>query len=104
MLTPAERDATLENRPAARVTPESIQAKIAEIEFIHHGLLTICVLILQNGFSVRGESACASPENYNEALGERLAYDDAFRKIWPLEGYLLKQRLWEQEQSGGVDR
>jgi hypothetical protein len=57
------------------------------------GLLTFCVLILKNGFTVTGESACASPENFDEAIGRRIAKDNARQKIWPLEGYLLRQKL-----------
>lgn len=58
-------------------------------------LLTICVITLQNGFTVLGQSACASPENYNRELGNRLAYSDAKNKIWALMGYKLKQDLFE---------
>lgn len=56
-------------------------------------LLTFCVLVLKNGFTVTGESACASPENFNAELGRQIARDNAIDKIWQLEGYLLKQSL-----------
>lgn len=59
------------------------------------GLLTVCVLVLKNGFTVTGESACASPENFNAELGRKIARQKAVEKIWPLEGYLLRQRLHE---------
>ncbi len=59
-------------------------------------LLTFCVLILKNGFTVTGESACASPENFNAEIGRKIARDNARNKIWLLEGYLLRQRLHEQ--------
>ena len=55
--------------------------------------LTFCVLILRNGFTVTGESACASPENFNVELGRKIAKENARNKIWALEGYLLKQSL-----------
>jgi len=55
----------------------------------------VCVLTLKNGFTVTGESACASPENYNQEIGEKIAKENAVDKIWPLEGYLLKQKLFE---------
>ena len=61
--------------------------------------VTICNILLENGFSVRGESACVSPENFNKALGEKYAFEDAVNKIWSLEGYLLKQKLWEQSNA-----
>ena len=60
------------------------------------GLLTFCVLVLKNGFTVTGESACASPENFNDEIGRKIARDNARNKIWLLEGYLLRQRLHEQ--------
>jgi hypothetical protein len=58
--------------------------------------LTVCILVLNNGFIVIGESACASPENLNEELGRKIARQNAVSKIWMLEGYVLKQRLLEQ--------
>lgn len=61
------------------------------------GLLTFCVLVLKNGFTVTGESACVSYENFDEGIGREIAYQNAIQKIWPLEGYLLKQKLSEAE-------
>lgn len=61
-------------------------------------LLTICVLVLKNGFTVLGESACASAENFNAELGRKIALLNAKSKIWPLEGYLLKQQLHDQRE------
>lgn len=59
----------------------------------HLGLLTFCVLVLRNGFTVTGESACASPENFNEEIGRRIARENAEAKIWPLMGYELRSKL-----------
>jgi hypothetical protein len=59
------------------------------------GLLTFCVLVLKNGFTVTGESACASPENFDAEIGKKIARQNAEQKIWPLMGYELKQRLVE---------
>ncbi len=56
-------------------------------------LLTFCVLVLRNGFTVTGESACASPENFDAEIGQKIARQNAFNKIWPLMGYELKCRL-----------
>lgn len=71
-----------------------------EVEVIHVdptlGLLTFCVLILRNGFTVTGESACASPENFDAEIGRKIARQNAVQKIWPLMGYALKQELCEQ--------
>lgn len=57
--------------------------------------LTFCVLVLKNGFTVTGESACASPENFDAEIGRKIARENAVNKIWMLEGYLLKQNLSE---------
>lgn len=62
--------------------------------------LTFCVLVLQNGFTVTGESACASPENFDAEIGKKIARQNAFNKIWMLEGYLLKQKISNDECRG----
>lgn len=104
---------------APRITPAHIQNKVIASHFFtamdgvstqEHlmlsdkeqqalPLLTFCVLVLENGFTATGESACASPENFNEEIGRKIAYDNAINKVWLLEGYLLKQNLHEQAQS-----
>lgn len=56
-------------------------------------LLTFCVLVLKNGFTVTGESACASPENFDAEIGKKIARQNAEQKIWPLMGYALKEKL-----------
>ena len=56
-------------------------------------LLTFCVLVLRNGFTVPGESACASPENFDAEIGRKIARQNAVQKLWPLMGYALKERL-----------
>lgn len=57
------------------------------------GLLTFCVLVLRNGFTVTGESACVSPENFDAEIGRKIARGKAVDKIWMLEGYALRSRL-----------
>ena len=57
------------------------------------GLLTFCVLVLRNGFTVTGESACASPENFNAEIGRKIARENAVAKVWPLMGYELRSKL-----------
>lgn len=67
--------------------------------------LTLCVLMLKNGFTVTGESACASPENFDAKLGRKIARQKAIDKVWELEGYLLKERLYRDSinQTAGGD-
>jgi len=59
-------------------------------------LLTFCVLVLRNGFTVTGESACVSPENFNAEIGREIARENAINKVWQLEGYLLRDKLSKQ--------
>ena len=59
-------------------------------------LLTFCVLVLRNGFTVTGESACASPENFDAEIGRKIARQNAVSKVWPLLGFLLKEKLHGQ--------
>lgn len=81
---------------APRLSPTMISETIVgEAYYIFPGTtLTICCLTLRNGFTVTGESAAASPENFDEQIGRRIAKDNARNKIWALEGYLLRQSLW----------
>jgi hypothetical protein len=78
-----------------RLTPEDIRAKIKNIQYhiVPNTTTTICSLTLENGFVVSGESSCADPSAFNKEIGERFAYAFAVEKIWPLEGYLLKEKL-----------
>ncbi len=56
-------------------------------------LLTFCVLVLRNGFTVTGESACVSPENFDAEIGRRIARENAVQKVWPLLGFRLHDKL-----------
>ena len=98
---------------APRITPADIEANILVAyyftgeeamqyagqngsPFVPHlamGLLTFCVLVLRNGFTVTGESACASPENFDADIGRKIARQNAVNKVWPLMGYELRSKL-----------
>jgi hypothetical protein len=83
---------------APRLTPQLIDAQILGEQYhVFPGTtLTVCALTLRNGFQVTGESAAASPENFDQEIGRKIARDNARNKIWQLEGYLLRTRLSEQ--------
>lgn len=80
---------------APRITPKHIAELIVSEQYYRFPdtTFTVCLLTLKNGFTVSGESACASPENFDEVIGMKLAYENAKNKIWQLEGYLLKEKL-----------
>jgi hypothetical protein len=77
------------------VTKQPIEGRIASVDYHRIGAtVPLCNVTLANGYSVRGESACVDLANFNEETGNRIAYDQAFRQLWPLFGCLLaKQRL-----------
>lgn len=98
-------DASAAVAVAPRVTLEQLNAKIAHEEYaVFAGVLTICVLHLVNGFTVTGESACASPENFNEELGKKFARERAMAKLWGFEGYLLRDVLHRAASSDFMSR
>jgi hypothetical protein len=82
---------------APRVTEESINAKIDHHSFLVVPMgptkITVCFILMRNGFVFVGKAAPASPENYREVIGRTYAYDDAFRQIWAHEGYLLREKM-----------
>ena len=134
-----EQEIQSKNLNAPRLTPDHVDSKIALemyftgsgiidaqthghhlglMRFQHHDgenlhkpieTLTFCILVLKNGFTVTGDSACASPENFDAEIGRKIAYENAREKIWLLEGYLLKEKLNHQIKiqehfaSQGVD-
>lgn len=66
-------------------------------------LLTFCVLVLRNGFTVTGESSCVSPENFDAEIGRKIARQNAVAKIWPLMGYALRDKLHTRSQHGEAE-
>lgn len=96
-----EREIKEKGLTAPRITPDVIDYRIEREEYhlFPGSQTTVCCLTLENGFTVTGESACASPENFDKELGRKIARKNAREKIWLLEGYLLRQRLYEKEQK-----
>ncbi len=111
-----EQEIQAKGLTAPRVTPADIEANIASEHYFTAGegvwgaaspfdrtegadipapleLLTFCVLVLRNGFTVTGESACVSPENFDAEIGRKVARTNAVSKIWPLMGYELRTKL-----------
>lgn len=107
-----EQEIQTKGLTAPRITPADVENQIAGTYFFTAAegvcaserrdvvetpvplrLLTFCVLILANGFTVTGESACASPENYDPEIGRKIARQNAVAKVWPLLGFRLRDQL-----------
>lgn len=80
------------------VTQDKIEAKIVSESYtvLPSGKVTICELILENGFSVIGKSGVVDKSLFNEQIGQMLSRQDAINNIWPLEGYLLQQEQYNK--------
>lgn len=90
-ITDTQLAEKLDASPAPRVTKEQIDERISEVKFHQFGILTHCTIHLDNKYQVTGESACVNPENYNREIGEKIAYDNAYQKLWSLFGFLLAE-------------
>ena len=99
-ITREEAAAIVETKKLPRITKELIDSRIAAVTYMRPNeiqYLTICIITMANEFHFIGKSAPASPLNFDEKVGERYAYDDAYRQIWSHEAYLLKEQedvLW----------
>jgi len=83
-----------------RVSLDSMLAKVTHTDYQvlnRHPHITLCVLTLENGFVLVGKSAPADPLNYDAKLGEKFARDDAIRQMWPLEAYLLREKMTKKD-------
>lgn len=118
-----EQEIQAKGKTAARITPAALQANIVGEHYFTAGngicadyaaytgttypgrypesldMLTFCVLVLKNGFTVSGESACASPENFDAEIGRKIARQNAEQKIWPLMGYELKSSIAREKNK-----
>lgn len=85
-----------------KLTLEDIESKIKDKKFtvLEDGKTTICNIYLENGFTVRGESSCVDPVNFNKQIGEEISFENAKDKIWVLEGYLLQEKLYQLKLNG----
>lgn len=84
-----------------KVTVQDITEAIVEemYDFLSDGKTTVCTLVLYNGFTVRGDSACVDPANFNEELGKKYARERAVDAVWPVLGAILAEKLWRQRMN-----
>ena len=88
-ITLKEAQDIVGTKTAPRVTEASIKARIKEVSFFWKGTFCICFIEMVNGFKVIGKSAPASEANFDRFVGERYAYEDAFKQLWSYEAYVL---------------
>lgn len=83
-----------------RVTMDRILGKVVSETYttLPSGKVLVCELMLENGFSVRGEAAVVSKENFDETIGRKISKENAINSIWQLEGYLLQEELYKGKQ------
>ena len=96
-MTQEQLDSAIANRAHEKVTNVGIESRIKKADYfvLPNSTVTMCNITLENGYSVRGESACVDARNFNLEVGQNLAYKDAFSKLWALEGYLLAERRFQ---------
>ena len=99
LLTDDELRRRLEGRPAPRVKRDDIIDRIEIVTFEQIETATLCTIKLDNGYSVRGEAACVNKENFDEDIGARYSFDDAFKKLWPLFGFLLAETQYQAKKG-----
>ena len=104
-LTLKQAQAVVETKTAPRITQEIIESRIdhGATAYYFHGTLTMCVLTMVNGFKVVGKAAPADDRNFDAEVGQRYAYEDAFRQLWQLEGYRLCEELHKAELMRQLD-
>lgn len=82
-----------------RITISDIHSAVLKAQYhVFPGTtLTVCCLTLKNGYTVTGEAACVNPANFDPVVGQKYSMEDALKKIWVLEGYLLKQQHYDRK-------
>lgn len=100
LISNEQKEALLAVSPAPRVTKEGMEKRIVDVSWTRIGeTLTHATIKLDNGYLVTGESACVNPANYNKEIGEKIAYDNAFQKLWSLFGFLLAESNFRPAES-----
>jgi hypothetical protein len=93
MISAEKAQKIVASKTAPKITKESIEDRIAKVKYLGQDTTTICIITMCNGFKFIGHSAPESLENFDASVGERYAYDNAFKQIWTHEAYLLVDEL-----------
>ena len=89
--------ASCQHLPPDTLPTDALTISLQTPDYTALSLMTFCVIVMRNGFTVHGVSSCASPENYNERVGREVAQANAENAMWPLMGYALKEKLWQDQ-------
>ena len=83
------------------VDKQYLESRVQDVDYLvmKDGRTTVCTITMANGFTVNGYSACVLACNFDEALGRKYSYADAFDKLWPLEGYLLAEEVYSRARG-----
>jgi len=82
--------------PGRKLTKEFLESEIDKVEYNRFGETnTHCTNTTKSGFSFTGESACVDPNNFDQKIGEKFAYENAFNKMWTPYGFWLHKALTE---------
>lgn len=94
---PADKSSATEESIKTKLTIEDIESVIDNVEYLREdgSTYTLCRITLKNGCVVTGENSCISKENWSATLGRKHSYEKAIERVWELEGYLLRQKLYE---------
>jgi hypothetical protein len=104
MMNDQELQAAIDALPGEKVTEQYMRSRIVSTDFFRvDDTVTVCSVRLDNGYSVRGESACVDPANYNEELGQSLAFKQAIGKLWPLFDFLLSETRYRRAMQRGKE-
>lgn len=98
-MTFAEAQTAVALKPFPRVTAEAMKDAILGVDYLSHGLTTVCIIVLHNGFKFVGHSTPADARNYDADIGKSYAYDNAFRQMWSHFGFMLRDRLVREERD-----
>lgn len=80
----------------SKLSLSDIQSEIMSVDYIDRPFnttLTICMITLNNGYTVVGHSACINPDDYDMHIGRQVAYKKAEDQIWGLLGYVKRTEM-----------
>ncbi|QGH74722.1 hypothetical protein DSS3PM1_00045 [Bacteriophage DSS3_PM1] len=80
-----------------RLTPADIEAQVMFVDYHHfeETCVVVCCITLKNGYNTIGHAGCVDPENFDLEIGKKIAYENALNEIWQLEGYMLKEAMYQ---------